>query len=542
MSIRIELYDTTLRDGAQAEGVAFSLNDKLAATARLDEMGFDYVEGGYPASNEKDKSYFESVAERSLKHAKVCAFGMTRRRGVAVQDDAGVSALLDAKTEITTIVGKASLFQASQALRVSGDENLSMIEETIRRLVESGKRVFFDAEHFFDGWKQDAAYSLEALKVAVSAGAEAVVLCDTNGGSMPEEIAKGMDAVRGALSCVSSAIPVKVGIHTHNDCGLAIANSIAAVESGATIVQGTINGLGERCGNADLIAVAAILALKKNGRFSVLSSDSIERLTEFSRFFYELTNVNPVISQPFVGKSAFAHKGGMHVSGVNRDSSTYEHVPPESVGNERRILVSELSGKSNIVACVKKYHLEESGELDQETIAKILERVTQKESLGYQYEGADGSFRLLVSKVKGEFEPSFKRLNYQTSVVVNVVNDSLTTNATVATVKLRVGKRGEIRHEVAEGDGPVDALNNAMRKALQPIYPELAEMKLVDYKVRVLNSDAGTAATTRVIIESKDGEEHWGTVGVSENVVEASWIALCDSIEYKLSKSLASRK
>ena len=246
MSIRIELYDTTLRDGAQAEGVAFSLNDKLAATARLDEMGFDYVEGGYPASNEKDKSYFESVAERSLKHARVCAFGMTRRRGVAVQDDAGVSALLDAKTEITTIVGKASLFQASQALRVSGDENLSMIEETIRRLVESGKRVFFDAEHFFDGWKQDAAYSLEALKVAVSAGAEAVVLCDTNGGSMPEEIAKGMDAVRGALSCVSSAIPVKVGIHTHNDCGLAIANSIAAVESGATIVQGTINGLGER--------------------------------------------------------------------------------------------------------------------------------------------------------------------------------------------------------------------------------------------------------------------------------------------------------
>ncbi len=537
MTVRIDLYDTTLRDGAQSEGVAFSLNDKLSATAKLDELGFDYVEGGYPASNEKDKAYFERVAQKPPKNAVVCAFGMTRRKGARPEDDYGLARLLESQASILTIVGKASAFQAREVLCVSLEDNLEMIDETIRFLVSSGKRVFFDAEHFFDGVKDDEKYALETLRVAGLAGAEKVVLCDTNGGSTPEEIASGVRVSVDALARIE-ARRVDVGIHTHNDCGLAVANALAAVDAGATLVQGAINGLGERCGNADLLVVAANLALKKGGKYEVLRSGSIERLTEFSRFMYELANVNPNDAQPFVGKSAFAHKGGMHVSGINRNSASYEHIAPSAVGNERRILVSELSGKSNIVACAKKYRLEEDGALDQETIAKILDVLTRKESQGYQYEAADGSFKLLVRKVKGEFRPSFKRLNYKTSVEVFDVNDALTTKATVATVKLQVGRRGEIRHEVAEGDGPVDALNNALRKALQPIYPELAEMKLVDYKVRVLNSDAATAATTRVIIDSKDGDERWGTVGVSENVVEASWIALCDSIEYKLSKSL----
>lgn len=535
--IRIEFYDTTLRDGAQSEGVSFSLNDKLSVVYRLDDFGIDYIEGGYPASNEKDKAFFEHIAEKRPKRAIVCAFGMTRRKGVKPEDDMGLKELVTSSASILTIVGKSSSYQAREALCISLEENLAMIDETIRYATAAGKRVFYDAEHFFDGWKDDPDYALETLRVAARAGAESVTLCDTNGGSMPNEVAQGVEA---ALEAVSEAVKerrVAIGIHTHNDCGLAVANTLAAVDAGATLVQGTINGLGERCGNADLLVVAANLAFKKGGKYEVLRPGALERMTALSRYMYELTNINPIVSQPYVGASAFAHKGGMHVSAVNRDSRTYEHVPPTAVGNERRVLVSELSGKSNIVAFLKKYNLEDDG-LDQETIVKILDKVTHKESRGYQYEAADASFKLLIRKVKGEFVPSFKRLNFQTSVIVNDVNEELTTKATVATVKLRVGRRGEIRHEVSEGDGPVDALNNALRKALEPIFPELRDMKLVDYKVRVLNSDAGTAATTRVIIESKDSEERWNTVGVSENVVEASWLALSDSIEYKLSKAI----
>lgn len=533
---RIALYDSTLRDGAQAEGVAFSLNDKFAATIRLDELGVDYVEGGYPASNEKDKAYFEEIVRRPLKTTQICAFGMTRRKGVRPEDDPGLAQLVASSAKIVTIVGKGSHFQAREVLGATLEENLAMIEETVRFAVDSGKRVFFDAEHYFDGWSDDSAYSMETLRAAIRGGAEAVVLCDTNGGTMSPMIGA---ATHSAVEVVQEfERPVVVGIHAHNDCGLAVANSLAAVMSGATMVQGTMNGLGERCGNADLLVVAANLALKFNDRYDVLTPAAIERLAAASRFFYDLTNVNPNAGQPYVGKSAFAHKGGMHVSGINRNPASYEHVPPESVGNERRILVSELSGKSNILACAKKYRLDEDGSLDSETVEKILDAIAEKENQGYQYEAADASFRLLVKKIRGEFEPSFKRINYQTSVAVTVINEKYTDAKTVATVKLSVGKRGEIRHEVAEGDGPVDALNNALRKALEPIYPELREMKLVDYKVRVLNSDAATAATTRVIIESRDGEEGWGTVGVSENVVEASWIALCDSIEYKLSKAV----
>ncbi|MGI6400866.1 MAG: citramalate synthase [Thermoguttaceae bacterium] len=540
--IRIALYDSTLRDGAQTEGVAFSLNDKLSATMRLDDLGIDYVEGGYPASNEKDKSYFEEVARRSFNNTQICAFGMTRRKGVTPSEDAGLLQLVNSSAPILTIVGKSSLFQATEVLRVAPEENLAMIDETIRYALESGKRVFFDAEHFFDGLKYDASYALETLRVATCAGAETVVLCDTNGGSIPDEIA---DATRQAVAAVKTiSEATEIGIHAHNDCGLAVANTLAAIDSGATMAQGTINGVGERCGNADLLVIAANLALKKNGRYDVLKPGSIERLTATSRFFYDLTNLNPIPGQPFVGKSAFAHKAGMHVSGINRIPSSYEHIAPELVGNERRILVSELSGKSNIIAYANKYHLGDDSSLSPEMVQKILDEISKKESQGYQYEAAEGSFKLLVNKLKGEFSPSFHRINYQTSVLVNVINDESEEayNATVATVKLSVGQHGEIRHEVAEGDGPVDALNNALRKALQPIYPELDEMKLVDYKVRVLNSDAGTAATTRVIIESRDSEELWRTVGVNENVVEASWIALCDSFEYKLSKAVQAKQ
>ncbi|MBR5759434.1 MAG: citramalate synthase [Thermoguttaceae bacterium] len=540
--VLIKLYDTTLRDGAQAEGVSFSLNDKLSVAYRLDEFGVDFVEGGYPASNEKDRAFFERVVEKTPKSAIICAFGMTRRKGLSPAKDPGLAQLVSSGVPILTIVGKSSAFQAKDVLCVSLDENLAMIDETIRFAVSSGKRVFYDAEHFFDGWKFNPEYALETLRVAARAGAEVVVLCDTNGGSTPEEISSGTRAALEATREVDAGRTVEIGVHAHNDCGLAVANSLAAVDAGATLVQGTINGIGERCGNADLLVVAANLTFKKNGRYDVLKPGSLERATALSRFMYELTNVNPNPSQPYFGVSAFAHKGGMHVSGINRDSASYEHVSPAAVGNERRVLVSELSGKANIVAFLKKYNLQDDQTLDEKTISRILDKVTQKENQGYQFEAADASFKLLVRKVKGEFLPSFKRLNFQTSVVVTDVNDALTTKATVATVKLRVGRRDEIRHEVAEGDGPVDALNNALRKALEEIYPELRDMKLVDYKVRVLNSDAGTAATTRVIIESKDGEERWSTVGVSENVVEASWIALCDSIEYKLSKSISSKE
>ncbi|MDO4586098.1 MAG: citramalate synthase [Planctomycetia bacterium] len=520
---RILLYDTTLRDGAQTEGITFSLNDKIAMAQRLNELGFDFIEGGYPASNDKDEQFFQQATTMPFQHSTLCAFGMTRRKGILPKDDSGLKSLLDSQAPIITIVGKSSAFQVTNVIQTSLEENLTMIAETIAWLRQNNRRIFFDAEHFFDGWKNNPEYSLLSLKTAVEAGAENVSLCDTNGGSMPEEIAQG---VRDVLALID----VPVGIHTHNDCGLAVANSLAAIDAGASLVQGTINGLGERCGNADLITIAANLALKKKGQYEVLQDGSIEQLTKLSRFTYELVNQTPSHRQPFVGKSAFAHKGGMHVSGINRDTCAYEHINPQQIGNERRILISELSGKSNIIARTSKFNISNDNQL----LNKILEVVARKENLGYQYEAAEGSFNLLVQKTAGLYRPYFERLNYQTSVIANAEG----VFETIATVKLRV--KDVIRYEVAEGDGPVNALDAALRKALYPLFPQLMEMSLIDYKVRVLNSDAATAATTRVIIESKDQDETWGTVGVSENVIEASWIALCDSIEYKLWKNFYS--
>jgi 2-isopropylmalate synthase len=515
---RIQIYDTTLRDGAQAEGISFSLQDKLLLAQRLDSLGFDYIEGGYPASNEKDFQFFQKVADLDLKHAKVSAFGMTRRKGERPEDDHGLQALLDSNAPVITLVGKSSSFHATEVLRTDTAESLAMIGDSVRYLADAGREVIFDAEHFFDGWKADYQYSLDSVTAAAEAGADMVVLCDTNGGAMPEEIAR-------ITRTLVEKLPVAVGIHSHNDCALAVANSLAAIDAGAVQVQGTINGFGERCGNADLIALIANLTIKKEG-YELLDSGATEHLTELSRYVYEMVNMNFRTRQPFVGKSAFAHKGGMHVSGVTRNSAAYEHIDPAQVGNERRILVSELSGRSNIVAMTTKYNIQH----DRKLMDKILAKVVSKENAGYQFEAAEGSFDLLVKECAGSFEPHFHRLNYHVSVETDA-DGKITTEATV---KVRIGD--DIRHEVAEGDGPVNALDAAMRKALNGRFPGLRNLQLVDFKVRVINFEAATAAGVRVVIESRDEDEVWGTVGVSENIIEASWIALVDSFEYKLYK------
>ena len=515
---RIQMYDTTLRDGSQGEGINFSLQDKLLITERLDSLGFDYIEGGFPASNEKDARYFRRVAALNLSHIKVCAFGMTRRRGVRAADDPGIKALLDAETPVVTLVGKTSDFHVREVLRTTLEENLAMISESVAHLCAAGREVIYDAEHFFDGWKSNPEYALATVRAAAEAGAGMVVMCDTNGGTMPEEIAERTRRLAAELG-------VPVGIHCHNDCELAVANSLAAVDAGAMQVQGTMNGFGERCGNVDLISVIANLAVKKQG-YDVLAPESIEHLTELSRFVYETANLRMPANQPFVGASAFAHKGGMHVSAVARASASYEHIVPETVGNARRVLVSELSGRSNIKAVVDDHQLADDAQL----MEKVLARVVELEHEGYQFEAAQGSFDLLVKKCAGTYRPHFERLSFH----VNVEADETGTLVTEATVKLRVGDT--VRHEVAEGDGPVNALDAALRKALHGHFPNLADMHLVDYKVRVINSEAGTAAGVRVVIESRDNGQVWGTVGISENIIEASWIALVDSFEYKLYK------
>ncbi|MEZ6116408.1 MAG: citramalate synthase [Pirellulaceae bacterium] len=515
---QIQIYDTTLRDGSQGEGVSFSLQDKLLIARRLDELGFDYVEGGYPLSNEKDVEFFAGLRTKPLEHAKACAFGMTRRRGKTAAEDAGMQALLEAGSPGVTIVGKTSEFHVTDVLQVSLEENLAMIGDTVQFFKDAGREVIYDAEHFFDGWKLNPEYAAKTVQAAAEAGASIIVLCDTNGGSMPEEVAE-------LTKAVGKIVSVPIGIHCHNDCELAVANSLAAIDAGAIQVQGTINGLGERCGNADLISVIANLAVKKKG-YQVLSPEAIERLTELSRYVYETANMHFRNGQAFVGPSAFAHKGGMHVHAINRATSSYEHITPETVGNQRRILVSELSGRSNIISKMTKSDLQE----DRQLMDKILSQVVSMENQGYQFEAAEASFDLLVKKAAGTFQPHFQRLKYHVEVGCREDGELVTE----ATVKLEVN--GQIRHEVGEGDGPVNALDAAMRKALSDVYPNLDSMNLVDYKVRVVNSEAGTAARIRVIIESSDKHDVWGTVGVSENIIEASWMALVDAIEFKLYK------
>jgi 2-isopropylmalate synthase len=434
-----------------------------------------------------------------------------------------MKALVDSQAPVITIVGKTHDFHVTDVLRVSLEENLAMIRETIAFLRTAGRDVIYDAEHFFDGWKANAAYARKTIQAAVEGGASIVVMCDTNGGSMPEEVA--------ALTKEAAAsVDVPLGIHTHNDCDLAVANSLSAIDAGAVHVQGTINGLGERCGNADLVSVVANLALKKRARgYEVLGGNGVERLTELSRYVYEIANMHFRTNQPFVGPSAFAHKGGMHVHAVNRAAKSYEHIEPEVVGNERRVLVSELSGRSNIVALTSKTNLQ----ADQGLMERVLARVVDLENRGYQFEAAEASFDLLVQRLAGTFKPHFELLHYRVNVETG--EDSETT--TEATIKLRLDGAAAPIHVVAEGDGPVNALDAALRKALNGHFPRLRGVQLVDYKVRVINSEAATAAAVRVVIESRDEDgTTWGTVGVNENVIKASWDALVDSIEYKLCK------
>ncbi len=522
---KIQIYDTTLRDGTQGEGVSLSLHDKLLVTQRLDELKFDYIEGGYPLSNEKDAEYFRRARDLDLQQVRVCAFGMTRRRGVTADNDIGMKALVKSEAPVITLVGKAWDFHATEILRVSLQENLEMIRDSVQFLCSEGREVIYDAEHFFDGWKSNPDYAAETILAAAESGAQIIVVCDTNGGSMPDEIT---NFVESATKTVAST-GAQIGIHCHNDCDLAVANSLAAVEAGAVQVQGTINGIGERCGNVDLISLIANLAIKKTG-YQILGGDGVEQLTELSRYVYEIANMHIPNGQPFVGQSAFAHKGGMHVHGISRAASSYEHIEPERVGNERRFLVSELSGRSNIAALTTRHNLQH----DKALMDKILSRVVEMENLGYQFEAAEASFDLLVKKCAGTFQPHFSSLKYH--VDVESIETSEPKLVTEAAVKIRVGD--EIHHEVAEGDGPIDALDAAMRKALYEAFPNLRDMRLVDYKVRVVNSEAATAARIRVMIESRDDTDVWGTIGVDENIIEASWIALIDAIEFKLYKDM----
>lgn len=513
---RIQLYDTTLRDGSQGEGVNFSLQDKLLIATKLDELGFDYIEGGYPLSNPKDEEFFQRAAEMTWKHARITAFGMTRRKGVTAAEDIGMQALINSRAPVVTIVGKTWDLHVTEVLRVSLEENIAMIRDSIAFVKAQGREAIYDAEHCFDGWRANPEYAVQTWRAAAEAGADMIVMCDTNGGSLPEQIVAAVQALRSAVGCA-------IGIHCHNDCELAVANSLAAVAAGAIQVQGTINGIGERCGNVDLISVAANLSLKLQR--DVLIPGGIQRLTELSRYVYELANMNFRPGQAFVGASAFAHKGGMHVHAVNRLARSYEHIPPESVGNARRVLVSELSGRSNIVAKTTKFKIAEDNAL----MTRILNAVQDLEHEGYQFEAAEASFDLLVMKQAGTYRPTFTLDHYR----VNVENQSREP-MTEAVIKLTIADT--VQHVVGEGDGPVNALDSALRKALTPAYPALSEMSLVDYKVRVINSTEGTAARVRVVIESRDRDSVWSTVGVSENIIEASWIALVDAFEYKIHK------
>ncbi len=518
----ILIYDTTLRDGSQGEGVSFSLQDKLNIAVRLAEIGIDFIEGGYPLSNEKDVAFFRDIRKHDLGSTKVCAFGMTRRKSMKAEDDPGMKALVQAQTPCITLVGKTWDYHATEVLRVSLEENLDMIGESAAFL-SGHSELIYDAEHFFDGYTANPEYALKTLRSAAAGGARWLVLCDTNGGTLPERVAEVTAAAIAALGDYD----VQVGIHTHNDGDLAVANSLAAVDAGASQVQGTINGIGERCGNADLISVMANLALKKKG-YSVLGGRPLTHLTELSRYVYETANLQWRNGQPFVGQSAFAHKGGMHVHAINKAANTYEHIDPKLVGNERRILVSELSGRSNIVAVATRHNIED----DRELMDQILSEVVRLENQGYQFESAGASFDLLVKRVAGTFEPHFQTIKYR--IVAGDRDSASHREFAEAIIKLKVGDT--LWFDAAEGHGPVNALDAALRKALLGTYPCLGEMRLLDYKVRVVDSGAGTAASIRVNIESGDAKENWGTIGVSENIIAASWRALVDAVEYKLHK------
>ena len=516
----IHIYDTTLRDGTQGEGVSLSLQDKLNIASRLAEIGVDMIEGGYPLSNEKDAMFFQRARDLKLGNSQLSAFGMTRRGGIKAADDPGIKALVAAQTPVITLVGKSWDVHATEVLGVSLQENLDMISESVEYL-SAYATIVYDAEHFFDGYKANRQYALSAVEAAARAGAKWIVFCDTNGGSLPEEVAAIVSDAKRHLSPCN----VKLGIHCHNDGDLATANSLAAIDAGCDQVQGTMNGIGERCGNADLVCVISNLQFKKKG-YQTLGGQPLDHLTELSRYVYEIANLAPRSSQPFVGRSAFAHKGGMHVHAVNKFAHTYEHMDPALVGNERRILVSELSGRSNIAALTQDHQIPN----DRELLDRILAQVVAKENQGYQFEAAEASFDLLVKQCSGTDTPHFETIKYQ--ILAGDLDTERNQTYAEAILKLRVGD--EVCVEAAEGHGPVNAMDAALRKTLAPFFPCVESMRLMDYKVRVVNSEAGTAARIRVNIESADDHASWRTIGVSENIIEASWAALVDAVEYKL--------
>ena len=517
----VSLYDTTLRDGSQRERLSFSLSDKLKITEWLDRLGIDFIEGGWPGSNPKDREYFERVSDLDLVHAQIAAFGSTRRAGVSVEEDANLAALVEAQTSVITVFGKSWLLHVTEVLGTTPDENLRMIGETIRYLREAGRRVFYDAEHFFDGYCDNAAYGLETLQAAAEAGAEVIVLCDTNGGMLPSQI-------RSIVTAVRHAIETPLGIHAHNDMETAVAGTIAAVEAGVEQVQGTINGYGERCGNANLCSIIPTLQLKM--AYECLGDEQLTRLSETAHAVSELANqrLDPYLA--YVGKSAFAHKGGAHVDALRKCTNTYQHVDPTRVGNRSRIVISELAGRSNVLHKAEEYGLSLGS---RDTVSTVLSQIKELEGQGFQFEGAEGSVELMMRRTEAEYMAPFELLDFHV-LIRSGDNGAMVAEATV---KVRVGER--TMHTAADGIGPVNALDVAIRKALLPVYPHLASVRLTDYKVRILDGNAGTSAQTRVLITSSDGVRSWSTVGCSNNIIEASWIALADALEYALCPSLS---
>jgi 2-isopropylmalate synthase len=518
---RVTIYDTTLRDGTQGTGISFSVLDKIRVAEKLDEFGVHYIEGGWPGSNPKDAAFFQEAAQRTWKHAKIAAFGMTRRGKMKVEDDPQVQMLLDAQTPVVTIVGKTWPLHVTEVFNVTLEENLAMIADTVAYLKKHGREVLYDAEHFFDSYKEDPDYSLKTVQAAAGAGADLIVLCETNGGNLPEFVEKVTREVIAALG-------QPVGIHTHNDAGVGVANALAAVRAGAVQVQGTINGYGERVGNCNLTTVMPTLQLKAGIDLGL----DLRGLRELANFVDELANVPHDIRAPYVGGAAFTHKGGLHVHAVQKLARTYEHVDPTLVGNERVITISDMSGQSNVIVKAEKLGFK----LDKGApeVGKILAEVKRLESEGYEFEAAEGSFELLLRRQLGVHRPLFELQEYHCSYRRTGEGRW---NKTEATVKLSVN--GTPTYTVAEGDGPVNALDAALRKALRPFYPAIDAIELDDYKVRIINGQQGTGARTRVLIDSTDGHDHWGTVGVSDNIIEASWLALVDSFEYKLGRGRA---
>jgi len=526
MRHNIEIYDTTLRDGAQSEGISYSVYDKISIAKRLDDLGIHYIEGGWPYSNPKDREFFEYFKKNPLKKAKLVAFGSTAHPSSLPQKDKNLLSLLKAETEYITIFGKSWDLHVKDVLKISGEENLKIIYESIKFLKKKGRKIFYDAEHFFDGYLHNKRYALRTLKAALEAGCDLIVFCDTNGGSLPWRIEEVVKEVKERLSLSS------FGIHCHNDLGLAVINSLVVIQQGCFHIQGTINGYGERCGNADLITIIGILQLKMGYR--LISPKKLKELTEVSRFVSEISNMAHQNSQPFVGSSAFAHKGGVHIDAVAKNPTCYEHIDPGLVGNRRRFLISELAGKTTLVLKARELKFE----LDKKSKkAKRLHRLLQElEKEGYQFEAAEASFRLLLQKELKRYKKFFDLLGFR--VIVEKREDGKLISE--ATVKLKV--EGKLEYTVSEGDGPVNALDNALRKALLGIYPALSKMHLTDFKVRVLEEKRGTAAKVRVLIQSQDEKESWTTIGVSENIIEASYNALLDSIEYKLLKEEKAKK